>query len=139
MIGQGILRVTKQERVDGPSTPGMSRSQAVETEGMWIGLDRIEPGMLSGWHHHGDHESAAYVISGMLRMEFGRGGTETFDAGPGDFVYVGRGAVHREGNPGDEPAEFVVVRAGVGASVLNVDEPDPPATQQHRGQQPDDR
>lgn len=126
MVGQGILRIRQGERVDGPSTPGMSRSQAVETDGMWVGLDRIEPGMFSGWHHHGDHESAAYVISGVLRMEFGPGGMETFDAGPGDFVYVGRRAVHREGNPSDGPADFVVVRAGDGASVVNVDEPDPP-------------
>jgi uncharacterized RmlC-like cupin family protein len=58
-------------------------------------------------------------------MEFGPGGTERFDAGPGDFVYVGRGAVHRGGNPSYDPADIVVVRTGGGASVFNVDGPDP--------------
>jgi uncharacterized RmlC-like cupin family protein len=59
-------------------------------------------------------------------MEFGPGGGEAFDSRPGDFVYVGREAVHREGNPSDEPADIVVVRAGTGGSVVNVDGPDPP-------------
>ncbi len=31
-----------------------------------------EPGMRSGWHHHGDYESHIYVVSGGLRMESGR-------------------------------------------------------------------
>jgi uncharacterized RmlC-like cupin family protein len=125
MAEQRVVRIRPGERVEGPSTPGMIRSQAVETDAMWVGLARTEPGMVSGWHHHGDHESAIYVVSGALRMEFGSGGQEAFDAGPGDFVYVGRGAVHREGNPSAGPADIVVVRAGSGESVVNVEGPDP--------------
>jgi uncharacterized RmlC-like cupin family protein len=122
---RGVRRIPRDECVEGPATPGMTRSQAVQTDSMWVGSARTEPGMVSAWHHHGDHESAIYVVSGGLRMEFGPGGSEAFDALPGDFVYVGRGAVHREANPGDEPADIVVVRAGVGGSVFNVDGPDP--------------
>jgi uncharacterized RmlC-like cupin family protein len=58
-------------------------------------------------------------------MEFGPGGAEAFDAGPGDFVYVPRGAIHREGNPADAPGDIMVVRAGTGDSVVNVDGPEP--------------
>jgi len=61
----------------------MIRSQAAEIGGMWAGVARTEPGMVSGWHDHGDHESAISMVSGTLRMEFGPGGTEGFDAGPG--------------------------------------------------------
>ena len=125
MAEHGVRRIAPDERVEGPSTPGMTRSQAFESDGMWAGQARTEPGMVSGWHHHGDHESAIYVLSGRLRMEFGPGGAEVFDAGPGDYVYVGRGAVHREGNPSDEPADILVVRAGTGDSVVNVEGPDP--------------
>ena len=121
-----VQRIPPGERVDGPSTAGMVRSQAVVSERMWAGLVRTEPGMVSGWHHHGDHESAIFVVSGMLRMEFGPGGGEAFDAVPGDFVYVPEGAVHRESNPSDEPADIVVVRAGSGESVFNVDAPATP-------------
>jgi uncharacterized RmlC-like cupin family protein len=92
----------------------MTREQAVQTEGMWAGFVRTDPGMVSGWHHHGRYESSIYVLSGSLRMEFGRGGEESFDAGPGDFVFVGKQLVHRESNPSTEPAAIVVVRAGEG-------------------------
>ena len=118
-----VRRIRPGERVEGPSTAGMVRSQAVASERMWAGLVRTEPGMVSGWHHHGDHESTIFVVSGTLHMEFGPGGGEAFDAEPGDFVYVPEGVVHREGNPSDEPADIVVVRSGTGESVFNVDGP----------------
>jgi uncharacterized RmlC-like cupin family protein len=120
-----VRRVSSEERVEGPSTPGMTRFTAIETGGMWAGIARTEPGAISGWHHHGEQESSIYVLSGALRMEFGPGGSETFDAGPGDFVHVPQGAIHRESNPGAEHADIVVVRAGGGPSVVNVDEPEP--------------
>jgi uncharacterized RmlC-like cupin family protein len=118
-----IYRVTPAERVEGQPTPGIAREQAVQTEGMWSGLARTEPGMISGWHHHGDYESTIYVLTGSLRMEFGSRGEETFDAGPGDFVFVGKHVVHRESNPSPERGTIVVVRAGHGDPVVNVDGP----------------
>ena len=68
MAEHGVRRISPEERVEGPSTPGMTRSQVVETDGMWVGQARTEPGMVSGWHHHGDHESAIYVLRGDVRM-----------------------------------------------------------------------
>jgi uncharacterized RmlC-like cupin family protein len=118
-----IYRVTPAERVEGQPTPGIAREQAVQTEGMWSGLARTEPGMISGWHHHGDYESTIYVLTGSLRMEFGSRGQETFDAGPGDFVFVGKHVVHRESNPSTERGTIVVVRAGQGDPVTNVEGP----------------
>ena len=90
---------------------------------MWAGFVRTEAGMVSGWHHHGSYESSIYVLTGSLRMEFGEGGAESFDAGPGDFVFVGKQLVHRESNPSTEPAAIVVVRAGEGEPVVNVEGP----------------
>ncbi len=118
-----IYRVTPGERVEGQATSGIVRERALETEGMWAGFARKDAGMVSGWHHHGDFESAIYVLSGSLRMEFGSEGEETFEAGPGDFVFVGKQAVHRESNPSAEEARIVVVRAGQGEPVINVDGP----------------
>ena len=118
-----IYRVTPEERVEGQPTPGMAREQAVQTDGMWAGHVRTEPGMVSGWHHHGEYESTIYVLTGSLRMEFASKGEETFEAGPGDFVFVGAGAVHRESNPSPDQATLVVVRAGQGEPVVNVDGP----------------
>jgi uncharacterized RmlC-like cupin family protein len=118
-----VLVVTPGERTAGPSTPGMDRQQAFATDGMWSGFVRTEAGMVSGWHHHGEHESVIYVLTGRLRLEFGPGGSDTVEAGPGDFLYVPPGAVHREGNPSAQPADIVVVRAGRGESTINVDGP----------------
>ena len=118
-----IVVVTAGERTPGPATPGMDRQQAVATEGMWSGVVRTEAGMVSGWHHHGEFETVIYVLSGSLRMEFGPGGSDAVQAGPGDFAYVPRGAVHREGNPSAEPANIVVVRAGRGESTVNLGGP----------------
>jgi uncharacterized RmlC-like cupin family protein len=119
-----IYRVTPEERVEGQPTPGMIREQAVHTDGMWAGFVRTDPGMVSGWHHHGSFDSSIYVLSGSLRMEFGPGGDESFDAGPGDFVFVGKQLVHRESDPSPEAATIVVVRAGEGEPVINVDGPE---------------
>lgn len=119
-----VTRVASGERVEGPPTPGMDRFTAVASDRMWAGGARTAPGMVSAWHHHGEYESAIYVVSGALRMEFGPGGAESFEAGPGDFVYIPRGAVHRESNPSDVPADVVVVRTGTGESVFNVDGPE---------------
>jgi uncharacterized RmlC-like cupin family protein len=118
-----ILVVSPEHRRPGPSTPGMDRQEAVATDGMWSGVARTEAGMLSGWHHHGEYETTIYVLTGSLRMEFGPDGSKTLDAGPGDFVYVPKGAVHRESNPSTGPADIVVVRAGRGESTINVDGP----------------
>jgi uncharacterized RmlC-like cupin family protein len=101
----------------------MAREQAVDTDGMWAGFVRTTPGATSAWHHHGDYESTIYVVSGAMRMEFGHGGGDAIEGGPGDFFYVPPWAIHREGNPTDEEAHLIVVRAGTGPAVTNVDAP----------------
>jgi uncharacterized RmlC-like cupin family protein len=122
----GVWRVKPTERTEGAPTPGMTREQAVATEGMWAGFVTTDAGMVSGWHHHGDYESSIYVLSGALRMEFGPGGSELLDAAPGDFVYVAPHEIHREGNPTKVASTLVVVRAGTGEPVFNVDGPAAP-------------
>ena len=121
---EAVRLITPEQRTGGAPTPGMTREEALATERMWAGVARTEAGMASAWHHHGAYESTIYVLSGILRMEFGRGGTEVFEAGPGDFLYVAPRAIHRESNPGDEESKIVVVRSGSGEPVFNVDGPE---------------
>lgn len=116
-----VRRIAPEERTEGAATPGMVREQAIATTGMWAGYVRPEAGMVSGWHHHGAYETTIYVLSGGLRMEFGPAGSDTVEAGPGDFVYVAPGAIHRESNPADVESQIVVVRSGTGEAVVNVD------------------
>ena len=120
-----VSLIRPENRVEGDPTPGMVREKAVITDGMWADLVRTEPPIVSGWHHHGDYETSIYVISGVLRMESGPGGGSVVEAGPGDFLFVPRAAIHRERNPGDTESQIVVVRAGHGPPVINVDAPSP--------------
>ena len=120
-----VVRITPDQRVEADPTAGLVREQAIAVEGMWGGLARTEPHMTSGWHHHGDHDTTIYVLSGALRMESGPGGHLVTEAGPGDFVHVPRGAIHRESNPKDNESRIVVVRAGHGPPTVNVDGPAP--------------
>ena len=106
-------------------TPGMDRRRALDTGSMWSGTVVTGPGTVSGWHHHGEHDTTIYVIDGTLRLEFGAGGQRAFEAGPGDFVHVPAGAVHREANPGQADSHLVVVRCGHGDPTVNVDGPAP--------------
>ena len=120
-----VALVRPSDRVKGDPTPGMVREQAIATNVSWAGLVRTEAGMISGWHHHGDYETTVFVVKGKLRMESGPGGAMIVDAVPGDFVFVPPGAVHRESNPADTESQVVVVRAGHGPAVFNVDGPAP--------------
>lgn len=125
MADAAVRLVKPAQRSQGTFTPGMVREQAVATDEMWAGFVTTEAGMVSGWHHHGEHQTAIYVLSGSMRMEFGPGGEQVLDAGPGDFLYVPPHVVHREGNPSEEPGTAVVVRSGKGEVVTNVEGPDP--------------
>jgi uncharacterized RmlC-like cupin family protein len=102
----------------------MVREQAIATEGMWAGLVRTEEHAASGWHHHGDYDTAIFVVDGAMRMEFGPGGRDAVEASPGDFVHVPQRVIHRESNPTDGESHIVVVRAGSGPPTVNVDGPE---------------
>lgn len=120
-----VAHIPPHRRVEADPTPGMVREQAIAVDGLWAGLVRTGPGMTSGWHHHGDHDTSIYVVAGALRMESGPGGSSVIEAQPGDFVHVPKGAIHREGNPIDTESRLVVVRAGSGPTTINVDGPAP--------------
>lgn len=90
---------------------------------MWTGVVDTDPGAVSGWHHHGEHETTLYVVQGVLRLEFGPRGEHVVEAHPGDFLRVPAGAIHRESNPGSESSRAVIVRCGTGAPTTNVDGP----------------
>ena len=124
---QRPVRVVRAEDLqDADPTPGMRRRRAFETPGLWAGVVHTEPHATSGWHHHGEHETSLFVVRGRMRLEFGPGGQDVAEAGPGEFLHVPAGTVHRESNPsGDEESLAVVARAGRGAPTVNVDGPAP--------------
>jgi len=123
-MSEPIRLIPESALVDADPTPGMHRKRAVDVPGLWSGLVNTEPGATSGWHHHGDHETSLYLVSGAMRLEFGPGGRSVIDAGPGDFVHVPAHVVHRESNRTDGPATAIIARAGVGVPTVNVAGPE---------------
>src|SRR3954468_2460076 len=121
MQHSGIRKVGVTERVAGQPTPGMTRSEAIVLDDIWSGTAVTEPGAVSGWHHHGDHDTLVYVVRGAFDVETADG---LVRAAEGDFVHVPAHVIHREGNSSATSAEVVLVRRGSGPVVVNVDGPD---------------
>ncbi len=120
----GVKLVRAGERtLAAAQTAGMIREEAVQTEHLWAGIARTKPGNISGWHHHGDWETIAYVLTGACRLEFGPGGQEVVQGEPGDYIYIPKGVIHRESNPMEVEQSLVIVRFGGGPVVIPVDGP----------------
>jgi uncharacterized RmlC-like cupin family protein len=103
----------------------MIREVAFAGDDRWVGFVSSEPGVRSGWHHHGATDTYFYVLRGAIELEFGPGGRERLAIGAGDFAHVPRGLIHREGTTPNEPGELILVRIGPGAPVVNVEGPEP--------------
>ena len=119
-----VRGVKPHQRSEGDPTPGMVREQAIATDALWSGLVRTAPGMVSGWHHHGDHQTSIYVVAGVMRIESGPGGRDVVDLEADDFCFIPPGTIHRESNLGAEENRLVVVRSGTGPPTTNVDGPE---------------
>ena len=101
--------------------PGVAGS-TVGAKNLWVGYVTMDPGARSGAHHHGDSESAIYIIRGQARFRFGSRLEEVIEAGPGDFVYVPPQELHQELNASDsEEIAMIVARDSQENVVVNVD------------------
>ena len=109
---------------DSAPTAGMTRRAAVARDGLWSGIATAEPGVASGWHHHGDNDTVIYVLDGAVRLEFGARGARTVEGRTGDFVLVPPRTVHRESNLLERETHLVVTRAGRGPATVNVEGPE---------------
>jgi len=125
----GFRVVRPADRVPGAASGAMLREAAIShalvgAEALWFGYVELAPGAVSAVHHHGESESAIYVISGRARFWSGPGLEHRHDAEAGDFVWVPPGEVHVEANVGAEPVRMVVARSTQEAIVVNLPPPE---------------
>jgi len=112
---------------DTGQTSGMTRREALSgksagSEKLWMGQTHVAPGVNSGDHHHGEAETAIYVLSGTPAFVFADGDKEVrLQTGPGDYIFVPPYVPHREENPGEEEAIVVIARSSQEAIVVNLD------------------
>jgi uncharacterized RmlC-like cupin family protein len=118
-----------QMSTDTAQSGGMTRREAVSgktvgSEKVWMGQTHVAPGSASANHHHGDTETAIYVVSGHPVFAFAQDGAEVrLTPEPGDYVFVPPWTPHREENPGEEEAVVVLARSSQEAIVVNLPGP----------------
>ena len=112
---------------DTNQTSGMTRLEAISgktvgSEKLWMGETHVAPTTSSGDHHHGEAETAIYVVSGNPRFVFLEDGAEKIlQTGPGDYIFVPPYTPHREENPSpDTPAVVVIARSTQEGIVVNL-------------------
>lgn len=122
------LRHVKGSELSGDTnqTTGMIRREAIsgKTVGstkVWMGQTHVGPHTNSGDHHHGEAETAIYVVSGHPSFVFANGEDEIrIDTEPGDYVFVPPYVPHREENPTGEEAVVVIARSSQEGVVVNL-------------------
>ena len=124
-----ILHHVISEALSGATTqtPGMRRLEAISgatvgSQKLWMGETHVAPATNSGDHHHGEAETAIYVLSGHPVFVFALGDEEMrMETKPGDYVFVPPYVPHREENPSAaEPAVVVIARSTQEGIVVNL-------------------
>ena len=90
----GALRVVRAAETSTATaqTTGMTRRTGIDAgsagaERIWLGSVTGHAGLDSGPHHHGEAETAVYVLSGQARFYYGEGyREETVKLGCGEQV-----------------------------------------------------
>jgi uncharacterized RmlC-like cupin family protein len=112
---------------DTRQTSGMTRMEAIsgKTVGcakVWMGQTHVAPATSSGDHHHGEAETAIYVLSGHPAFVFADGDREVrLETEPGDYIFVPPYVPHREENPGEQEAVVIIARSSQEGIVVNLD------------------
>jgi uncharacterized RmlC-like cupin family protein len=108
-------------------TSGMRRLEAISgktvgSQKIWMGETHVAPATSSGDHHHGEAETAIYIVSGNPVFVFPEGEREVrIETKPGDYVFVPPYVPHREENPSAEaPAVVVIARSTQEGIVVNL-------------------
>jgi uncharacterized RmlC-like cupin family protein len=114
---------------DTVQTSGMRRFEAISnaavgSEKLWMGQTHVDPATASGDHHHGEAETAIYVVSGHPEFVFLDETTAQearIRAAPGDYIFVPPFTPHREENNDPEhEAVVVIARSTQEAIVVNL-------------------
>jgi uncharacterized RmlC-like cupin family protein len=113
---------------DTAQSAGMLRREAISgrtvgAERIWMGQTHVAASTRSSDHHHGESETAIYVVAGHPVFVFFEDGAERrLETEPGDYVFVPPYVPHREENPSaSDEAVVVIARTTQEAIVVNLD------------------
>ena len=122
---QRVMKVGPDDMTIEPGPAALVRKTAISTDKLWAGITLVNPGMVSGWHHHGTNTTIIHVVSGRFELEcLVNEAVERYSVEPGDFVAVPPGIPHNEIADTEEGAETIVVRFGQGGqTTIELDGP----------------
>src|SRR6185437_5732957 len=90
--GRAVRHVPKgQRRADTEQSQGMLRFEGISgrtagSERIWLGENHVGPQVQSANHHHGESESAIYVVAGNPVFVYSENGVERrIETAPGDY------------------------------------------------------
>ncbi|MGX6608033.1 cupin domain-containing protein [Micromonosporaceae bacterium Da 78-11] len=114
---------------DTAQTTGMTRIEAISgktvgSEALWMGETHVSAATASDNHHHGESETAIYIVRGNPVFVFhdeDSGTEKRLATKPGDYIFVPPWVPHREENPDpDHEAVVVIARTTQEAIVVNL-------------------
>jgi uncharacterized RmlC-like cupin family protein len=124
-----IVTAAEFRTPDGPPTPGMERKVALAHDGVWVGTVDTEPGVMTGWHHHGDWDTYVYTLRGEARLDYvDDRDVVVRSTQPGEVIFIPKGVVHREGSASTDGISALLVRVGSGPIVIAVADEEIPRT-----------
>ena len=114
---------------DTAQTTGMRRIEAISgktvgSSALWMGETHVSAATASADHHHGESETAIYVVRGnpvFVFFDEESGAEKRLETKPGDYVFVPPWVPHREENPDPQnEAVVVIARTTQEAIVINL-------------------
>ena len=115
-----VRSIAPQQRTTLPAPAGASfvREQILAEGKLWVGVVTTQPGAASPWHHHGDHQTYAYVLEGEATVEVADRRIRA--EADGSLHVIPAGLPHRELNEGSTPNKILIIRIGEGPTVVPI-------------------
>lgn len=122
------IRIVRHEDLESATaqTSGSTRMAAIPgstaiASSMWAGTFVVEPGAITGIHHHGAQETIVYVLEGEAEVRWGDLGEHHALAKAGDFIHVPAWLIHQEKNASNVKAfRWIVIRSTPEPIVTNL-------------------
>ncbi len=92
----------------GPRYTGAVSAESVGARAIWMGLITIPPGGRTKAHYHAEHETALYMLEGIVDMWYGDRLEHYEECRAGDYIYIPAGVPHVAANRSDTAPALVV-------------------------------